>query len=216
MTEFVHENIRIIHGDCMNYMKDLPDNAFELSIIDPPYGIGADKMTLGNGKTKIYRGNNWDNKAPDVNYFIILQRISLNQIIWGINNFVETFHKNSRAWILWDKGTGDNDYSDGELAWTSFDKVLKIYKKSWVGANAKDGILRIHPTQKPVALYKWLLKNYAKETDRVIDTHLGSGSSAIAAWEFGCKEFVGIEIDREYYDAAVKRFKNHVAQKKLF
>jgi len=149
--------INLYNSDCTEAMSKMTDNQYDLAIVDPPYGIGADRMTLGNGKYKIYRGNNWDNNSPNKEYFNELLRISKNQIIWGINNFIGIFHINSRGWIVWDKGTGDNDYSDGELAWTSFDKVLKIFKKSWVGANAKDEHKRIHPTQKPIALYKWLL-----------------------------------------------------------
>ena len=204
--------IELLHIDCMAYMATLPDKAFNLAIVDPPYGIGANKMTLGNGKRVVFRGSNdWDVSAPSVEYFNELRRVSANQIIWGANNFVETFHVNGRGWIVWDKGTGDNDFADGELAYTSFDRVLKIFKKTWVGANAKDGIDRIHPTQKPIALYKWLLKNYAKEGDRILDTHLGSGSSAIASYDGGF-DFVGCEIDADYYNAALKRFNIHKQQ----
>ena len=208
--------VELLNIDCMTYMAGLPDKAFDLAIVDPPYGIGANKMTLGNGKRIVFRGgSDWDVTAPPIEYFNELIRVSVNQIIWGANHFVETLHLNSRAWIVWDKGTGDNDFADGELAWTSFDRVLKIFKKTWVGANAKDGIDRIHPTQKPIALYKWLLKNYAKEGDRILDTHLGSGSSSIAAYDGGF-DFVGCEIDKDYFDAAKKRFDIHCMQQKLF
>ena len=153
----------VYNEDCMIGMARYPDKHFDLAIVDPPYGIGVNKMTLGNGKKKVERGElDWDNIVPSVEYWKQLFRVSKNQIVWG-GNYMTDFLVPSRCWILWDKGTGDNDYADGELAWTSFDRVLKIYKHSWVGANAKNGHERIHPTEKPVQLYKWLLKNYAKE-----------------------------------------------------
>jgi len=212
MTEFIHENIRLIHGDCMDYMQDLPDNAFDLAIVDPPYGIGAGHKNFINSGNKhnrdIYRDVDWDTGIPDREYFEQLMRISKNQIICGGNYFNLP---PSRCWVVWDKGVSiDMSYAMAELFWTSFDEVTVIYKNN----NKTED--RIHPTQKPVQLYKWLLKNYATPDMKIIDTHLGSGSSAIAAWEYKCKEFVGIEIDKEYYDAGVKRFKNHIAQKKLF
>ena len=208
--------IELLNIDCMEYMATCKDKQFDLAIVDPPYGIGANKMQLGNGKRKIYRGSNdWDRTAPNETYFNELRRISKNQIIWGANNFTETFHINSTGWIVWDKGTGDNSYADGELAWSSFHKVLKIFKYTWVGANAKNETERIHPTEKPTQLYKYLLRNYATPDMNIIDTHLGSGSSAIAAYDFGC-DFVGCEIDKEYFEAAKKRFEVHKMQQKLF
>ena len=209
--------IELFNIDCMVKMAEYPDKYFDLAIVDPPYGIGANKMTLGNGNRRVFRGSNdWDASAPSIEYFNELRRISKNQIIWGANHFTETLHINSWGWIVWDKGTGDNDFADGELAWSSFDRVLKIFKKVWVGANAKDGIDRIHPTQKPITLYKWLLKNYSDPSHKIIDTHLGSGSSAIAAYDFRCAEFVGCEIDKDYYTAAVNRFKVHTLQYRMF
>jgi site-specific DNA-methyltransferase (adenine-specific) len=208
--------IELLNIDCMEYMKGVPDKYFDLAIVDPPYGIGANKMQLGNGKHKINRGSNdWDNESPDLIYFSELQRISENQIIWGGNYFANKIPI-SRGWIVWDKGTGDNDYADGELAWTSFDRVLKIFKKTWVGANAKNESNRIHPTEKPVQLYKWLLKNYAKPEFKIIDTHGGSMSSVIACYDFGITEMVCCEIDKDYFDAGCARFENFKAQLKLF
>ena len=207
-------DIKFIHGDCMEYMATLKDKAFELAIVDPPYGIGANKMQLGNGKRKIYRGkDDWDKEPPSEEYFKELFRVSKNQIIWGANHFISRIAIDSSCWIFWDKGTGDNDFADGELAWTSFKTTVRKFFKSWVGANAKerDEIDRIHPTQKPVALYQWLLKNYAKQGDKILDTHLGSGSSAIAADIMGF-DFVGIEIDADYYKAALDRFNRHKQQ----
>jgi len=138
----------IVHlGDCMDGMKNFPDKYFELAIVDPPYGIGVDKMTLGNGKNKIYRGAySWDESSPKGEYFSELYRLSKNQIIWGANYFPE-FIQGSRGWIFWDKGTGENDYSDGELAFTPFNKTLKKVFISWVGANGRDYGNRIHPPQ---------------------------------------------------------------------
>jgi site-specific DNA-methyltransferase (adenine-specific) len=215
MNEFESGKIKLMNCDCMDYMKSLPDNAFELAIVDPPYGIGANKMTLGNGKNKIFRGNSdWDATAPSKEYFAELFRVSKNQVIWGANHFISRFAKDSSCWVFWDKGTGSNDFADGELAWSSFNKTVRKFFKSWVGANAKD-YERIHPTQKPVKLYEWLLANYAKEGDRILDTHLGSGSSAIAA-HYGGFEFVGMELDPDYFQASVERFKRDTAQLDIF
>ncbi len=205
-------SVELLNCDCMEYMRDCADNSFDLAIVDPPYGIGANKMTLGNGKNKIFRGSDdWDAKPPSKEYFIELFRVSKNQIIWGANHFIEQFSKNSSNWIFWDKGTGSNDFADGELAWGSFDKTVRKFSKSWVGANAKDCGSRIHPTQKPKVLYDWLLKTYSEPNQRVLDTHLGSGSSAIAAHYFGC-DFVGMEIDKDYYTAACERFDRETRQ----
>ena len=201
--------------DCMEFMSTCKDKQFDLAIVDPPYGIGANKMTLGNGKRIINRGSaDWDLTIPSFDYWKELIRISKHRIVWG-GNYMTDFLMPSRGWVVWDKGTGDNDYADGELAWTSFDKVLKIFKYSWVGANAKNESNRIHPTEKPVQLYKWLLKNYAKEGDKILDTHLGSGSSRIACYDGGF-DFWGCEIDKEYFDASVKRFEIFKSQGKLF
>lgn len=201
--------------DCMEYMRQFPDKHFELCIVDPPYGIGVNKMTLGNGKNKVNRGNSdWDNQPPSVEYFIELKRVAKNQIIWGANHFISRMPWDSSCWVFWDKGTGSNDFADGEMAWTSFDSTVRKYFKSWVGANAKDESKRFHPTQKPVALYKWLLSNYAKPGDKILDTHLGSGSSRIAAYDMGF-DFYATELDKDYFDAQEKRFQNFKAQLKL-
>jgi site-specific DNA-methyltransferase (adenine-specific) len=199
-------NIDLIHGDCMEYMATLPDKAFELAIVDPPYGIGANKEKPHNG-WRDYGIKEWDNKIPPKEYFSELFRVSKNQIIWGGNYFTEFLQPTSH-WLLWDKGQREFSLADGELAWCSFNKALRIF----MIARAKiiqDG--RIHPTQKPVALYQWLLKNYAKQGDKILDTHLGSGSSAIAADIMGF-DFVGLEIDKDYYEAALDRFNRHKQQ----
>lgn len=204
--------------DCMEFMKTLPDKYFDLAIVDPPYGIGANKMQLGNGKRKIYRGkDDWDKEPPSEEYFKELFRVSKNQVIWGANHFISNIAIDSSCWIFWDKGTGDNDFADGELAWTSFKTTVRKFFKSWVGANAKerDEKDRMHPTQKPIALYEWLLNNYAKQGDKILDTHLGSGSSRIAAYNLGF-DFVGCEIDEDYFKAQEERFARHTAQGNLF
>lgn len=198
----------IFNMDCLEYMATLPDNAFALAIADPPYGIGANKMTLGNGKKRIYRGaTDWDDAAPPAAFFDELRRVSRNQIIFGANHFVETFHVNSSCWIVWDKGTGDNDFADAELAWTSFPSPVRKFYKSWVGANAKErtDAERIHPTQKPVALYAWILQKFANAGDTIFDPMTGSQSSRIAAYKAGF-DFVGCELDAEYFRTGCERF----------
>lgn len=206
------------HGDCLEAMKQMQDNQFDLAIVDPPYGIGANKMTLGNGKRKIFRGSDdWDANPPSKEYFKELFRVSKNQVIWGANHFIEQFSKNSSCWLFWDKGTGKNDFADGELAWTSFNGALRKIFKSWVGANAKEKneIDRIHPTQKPVYLYEYILEKYAKEGDKILDTHLGSGSIAIACHNRKF-DLTAFEIDKDYFDAASKRLKQHQQQLTMF
>ena len=197
----------------MELMARYPDNYFDLAIVDPPYGIGASEMTMGSGKNKKYkRGKNWDNETPNKDYFIELTRVSKNQIIWGGNYFQLPLTK---SWILWDKGIyWDCDFADGEMAWTSFERVLRIAKiryKGFLGADKE----RIHPTQKPVALYKWLLDKYAQQGNKILDTHLGSGSIAIACHDYGF-DLTACELDKEYFNKAMQRINNHTAQTKLF
>lgn len=205
----------VFNMDCIEGMKQYPDNYFELAIVDPPYGIGANKMTLGNGKKKIFRGNNdCDLEIPKQDYWNELFRCSKNQIVWG-GNYMTEYLKPTSSWIFWDKGTGENDFADGELAWTSLGGALRKVSKTWVGANAKDGLERIHPTQKPIYLYKWILTKWGKEGDKILDTHLGSGSSRIAAYDLGF-EFTGFELDEDYFKASEKRFKQHTDQLTLF
>jgi site-specific DNA-methyltransferase (adenine-specific) len=205
----------ITNEDNMELMARYPDKYFDLAIVDPPYGIGANKMTLGNGKKKIYRGqNDWDKTIPTKEYFDELFRVSKNQIIWG-GNYMTEFLKPTSSWLFWDKGTGENDFADGELAWSSFGGALRKLTKSWVGANAKDESERMHPTQKPIYLYKWLLDKYAKPTDKILDTHLGSGSIAIACHDYDF-DLTACELDKEYFDKAMQRINNHTAQQKLF
>ncbi len=202
----------VYNMDCMEAMRSFPDNFFDLAVVDPPYGIGVNKMQLGNGKRKIFRGkNDWDKCIPTSEYWAELFRISRNQIVWG-GNYMTEYLKPTSSWLFWDKGTGNNDFADGELAWTSLSGALRKITKSWVGANAKDGAERTHPTQKPIYLYEWLYMNYLPQGGKVLDTHLGSGSNRIAADKQGKIEFWGYEIDKEYLDASVKRFNEYKAQ----
>ena len=203
--------IELYNIDCMEYLKTLKDNAFELAIVDPPYGIGESNKKQRTRKKHvnrvIHKAKEWDNEIPSAEYFAELRRVSKNQIIWGANYMVEHLQP-SMGWIFWEKKIG-GDFSDGELAYTSFNRALKMYTK-WSGGNNK-----IHPTQKPVKLYEWLLMNYAKEGDKILDTHLGSGSIAIACHNLGF-DLVGCELDTDYYNAACKRLKQHQAQLTIF
>jgi site-specific DNA-methyltransferase (adenine-specific) len=199
--------------DCMDGMKRFPDKYFELAIVDPPYGIGMGGGLVGNSKIDYKQFAGCDQTPPEKEYFQELFRISKNQIIWGANHFIEQFNKNSSCWIVWDKIQPENfTMAMCELAWTSFDTPAKIYKKRVVGAD-KDG--RIHPTQKPVALYAWLLQNYAKKGDKILDTHVGSASSLIACHKLGF-DYVGFELDPDYYKAATARLEAVKSQISIF
>lgn len=204
----------------MDIMKGYPDNYFDLAITDPPYGIGFGTFnrtnTDGAGnryKANKYKQSDWDDSIPGDEYFIELQRVTTNQIVWGGNYFPCLWKNGCKGFIFWYKGNPVENFSDGELAWTSFNKVARKFDFRYYGGlegktSASD---KIHPTQKPIALYKWLLHHYATPGDRILDTHLGSGSSAIAAHQMGF-DFVGIELDQDYYNAACKRFKEQTAQ----
>ena len=205
--------IELLHTDCMSYMAGLPDKAFDLAIVDPPYGIGRDgsqRTTSTHGGRKAHAFKGWDSGAPGPDYFRELFRVSQDQIIWGANYMAEHLPP-SMGWIFWDKGQRICN-SDGELAYTSFPRALRVVEYNRVEL-LKDGT--IHPTQKPVALYRWLLKNYAKPGQRILDTHLGSGSIAIACDLEGF-DLVGCEIDADYIAGARKRLADHQAQPRLF
>jgi site-specific DNA-methyltransferase (adenine-specific) len=211
----------VTNEDCMEGMARYPDNYFDLAIVDPPYGIDINNQSQGKGggvaKKIEYTKKDWDKQAPDIDYFNELIRVSKNQIIWGANHFIEKIPYNASCWIVWNKDNGETDFADCELAWTSFKTAVRIFKWKWNGMlqqNMKDKEQRIHPTQKPVALYKWLLQNYAKQGDKILDTHLGSGSSRIAAYEMGF-DFTAFELDKEYFEAQEKRYKAHIAQLKM-
>ena len=209
--------------DCMEYMATLPDKAFELCIVDPPYGIG-ESGEKNYTRSKLATSQNYkafggqDKEPPPQEYFIELFRISKNQIIFGANHFISRMPHDSSCWVVWDKDNGENDFADCELAWTSFPKAVRQFTFRWQGmlqGNMLDKESRIHPTQKPVALYEWLLTHYAKPGDRILDTHLGSGSSRIACYNLGF-DFVGCEIDKDYFEAQERRFQAYTAQASLF
>jgi len=213
---------KIIHADCMDIMKDIPDKYFQLAIVDPPYGIGEDglKNHSRSGKTNatLYTPKEWDRETPNEEYYSELFRISKNQIIFGANHFISKIAFDSSCWIVWDKCNGENDFADCELAWTSFNTAVRIFRFMWAGmlqGNMKNKEIRIHPTQKPVALYKWLLKNYAKEGDKILDTHSGSGTTAIACVDMGFK-YLCIEKDKEYFEKSVERVNKELIKIKLF
>ena len=210
----------------MELMARYPDNHFELAIVDPPYGIDhankAGKMAgqkYGNAaaKKRNYEAKDWDTEIPSLEYFNELQRVSKNQIIWGGNYFAHLLSPKS-GWVFWDKDNGDNNFSDGELAWTSFDCGLRMKKVTWNGMiqyDMKNKEDRFHPTQKPIRIYEWLLMNYAKEGDKILDTHLGSGSIALACHNLNF-DLTACELDTEYYNAAMKRLKQHQQQLTMF
>jgi len=211
--------VRIYNRDCMEAMQGMKDNEYDLAIVDPPYGINVTNMNLGNGKNKTYDSKKkWDSRAPSQKYFSELQRISKHQIIWGANHFISKIPIDSSCWIVWNKENGNTVFSDCELAWTSFKTTVRMFSYRWQGiiqGNTKIKEHKIHPTQKPVALYLWLLQKYAERGWRILDTHLGSGSIAIACHDLGF-DLDGYELDKEYYDNAMKRFRLHSQQMKLF
>lgn len=183
------------------------------------YQGGIEGRKKGFKEVVRYKKKGWDKNSPDVEYFEELKRVSKNQVIWGANHFISKIPINSSCWIVWDKKINDNsDFADCELAWTSFGSAVRKFKYGWIGldyVNNKDAEKKIHPTQKPVKLYEWLLMNYAKEGDKILDTHLGSGSIAIACHNLGY-ELTACELDSEYFEAACKRIKEHISQPTLF
>lgn len=209
-------------------MARFPDNYFDLAIVDPPYGIGADENAFKNGVNckangfKEHKQSSWDNAIPTKQYFDELKRVSKNQIIWGGNYFTEHLPP-VMSWIIWDKMQYNFSFSHGEMAWNSFNTKLLIFKYARgnesgfapkIPSGMKQG-LNIHPTQKPIALYKYCLENFAKKGDKILDTHFGSGSIAIACHDYGF-ELTACELDPDYFKKSVQRLKNHVAQQKLF
>ena len=219
MTE---PNIEFLNIDCLHYMKQCEDKQFDLAIVDPPYGINMDgdinirkpdRKSTWDKKEK-YTRKDWDKETPSIEYWTELFRISKNQIVWGGNYFTDNLPI-SKCWVFWDKMFDKTfNFSHGELAWTSFDKQLLKYTIS-SKAETRGGKDRIHPTQKPKKLYEWLLTKFANEGDKIIDTHLGSGSIALACWNMKY-DLVGLEIDKEYYTKASKRLNQHKKQLTLF
>ena len=206
--------MKITNEDNMQLMARYEDNYFDLAIVDPPYGIGANKEKEHNG-WKSYGLKEWDNEIPKKEFFDELKRVSKNQIVWG-GNYMTEFLPPKMCWLLWDKGQRDFSLADGELAWTSFDKAMRIFEMPRATAmkDAKDNGGKIHATQKPVKLYEWILMNYAKEGDKILDTHLGSGSIAIACHNLGY-DLTACELDKEYYEASIKRINQHKAQLRI-
>ena len=213
----------VFNEDCMVGMSRYPDKYFELAIVDPPYGIGMGGSLNVNSKTNFIE-KEWDTAIPDDSYFIELKRVSVNQIIWGGNYFPFLWAVGCQGFIHWDKMNHHENRADGELAWTSFERPAMNFRYMWDGnrygfegkiKGVGKPTIRIHPTEKPIALYDFLLQNYAKEGDKILDTHLGSGSSRIAAYDMGF-DFTGFELDEDYFNAANKRFANFKSQGKLF
>ncbi|MEN6634429.1 MAG: DNA methyltransferase [Clostridiaceae bacterium] len=198
--------------DCLEAMREFPDKFFSLSVVDPPYGIDIN-MNMGRrkGEARKHDEKAWDNSIPNDEYFKELFRVSENQIIWGGNYFnLPT----SQAWIYWHKSVPEGvSFSDGELAWTSFDRALKEARIPYSGFNGSEG--KIHPTQKPISLYVWILKNYAKRGDKILDTHVGSASSLIACHRMGFEAW-GFELDVDYFRAASERLEKEKAMSPLF
>ncbi|GHV06274.1 methyltransferase [Clostridia bacterium] len=211
----------LYNADCMDAMKDFPDRFFDLAIVDVPYGINTGDYKRGGQQhghaaaaSTVYTRKDWYKAPPPASYFSELRRISKNQIVWGANHFISRLPLDSPYWIVWDKQNGDNGYADCELAWTSFKSAVRQFSFKWQGmlqGDMKNKESRIHPTQKPVALYRWLLQRYAAPGYKIIDTHSGSASSLIACWEMGL-DFIGFEIDTEYYTSANERLQSVMAQ----
>jgi len=214
-----------LNADCMNRKTGLPsypDNHFDLAIVDPPYGIGEDggtnKTRSKLAKSKDYGGKKWDDKPPSRAYFKELMRVSKNQIIWGANHFISRIPFDSSCWIVWNKMNGENDFADCELAWTSFRTSVRKFEFRWQGmlqGDMKNKTIRIHPTQKPEALYRWLLSNYARHGMRLLDTHVGSASSLVVFEEMGF-DYVAFETDKDYYRDSTARLEKFRRQGSLF
>ena len=217
LGDFQFDNVYQV--DCLLAMRSFPDNYFDLVITDPPYGIGENNSKnlsrVGLASPIDYGNFEWDNQPASDEQILELIRISKNQIIFG-GNYFNLYP--SPCWVVWDKDNGNNDFADCELAWTSHSSAVRKFKYRWAGMlqeNMKNKEIRIHPTQKPVQLYKWTLKNYAKPGMKIIDIHIGSGSSIIAFLDFGC-DWIGFEIDPDYHKAATERIERHKQQLKLF
>jgi site-specific DNA-methyltransferase (adenine-specific) len=208
----------------MQLMARYEDNYFDLAIVDPPYGIGFGTFNRTNKdsngvryKANKYKQSNWDDSIPNDSYFKELLRVSKHQIVWGGNYFPQLWLNGCKGFIFWNKGNPVPNFADGELAYTSFDKVAKMFDYRYYGnlEGNSSATKKHHPTQKPVKLYEWLLMNYAKEGDKILDTHLGSGSIAIACHNLGF-ELTACELDEEYFNAACKRIEHHTKQLRMF
>jgi site-specific DNA-methyltransferase (adenine-specific) len=207
------DDLDLRNCDCMELMAEYPDNWFDLAIVDPPYGINVNVSMgrrKGDKKSDYHKFAGGDTCSPDAPYFAELQRVSKNQIIWGANHFISKMPFDSPCWIAWDKGFSDEvTFATFELAWTSFTSTAKKFEGH---PNAQD---RIHPTQKPVKLYDWILSKYAKSGQKILDTHMGSGSIAIACHYAKC-HLTASELDEDYYNAAIERIERETSQTELF
>lgn len=201
--------INFYNEDCLEEMKKMQDNQFDLAIVDPPYGIGMDGKNNWSGSK--HEVKEWDNDAPSKEYFNELMRISKNQIVWGANHFISRMPFDSKCWLIWDKKNDGFSFADGEMAWTSFDTAVRFFRYHRCQQTDK----RIHPTQKPIKLYEWLLMKYANKGDKILDTHGGSHSIALACHNLNFDLDI-YEIDKDYHNAAKKRFKEHISQQRLF
>lgn len=207
--------VNFYNVDCLTFMKSVPDKHYDLAIVDPPYGINVN-MNAGRkkGEKKRYKEKKWDSTIPSDNYFKELKRVSKNQVIWGGNYFTQHLPP-SMCWICWNKNVPEGvSFSGFELAWTSFNSAAKMADIPYSGFVGLD-VKRIHPTEKPSKLYKWLLKKYAKQGDRIFDSHGGSCSIAIACHDYGFDLDI-CELDKDYFEAGKKRYENHVVQLKMF
>ena len=211
----ITEKIKVTNEDNMELMARYSDNHFDLAIVDPPYGIGYDgatKTSGSHGGRKAHKFKGWDKETPKKEYFDELFRVSKNQIVWGAN-YMNNFLPPSMGWIVWRKNRGNFSSSDCELAFSSFNRALREYTKNPLVLVREGGT--IHPTQKPICLYEWLLMNYAKEGDKILDTHFGSGSIAIACHRLGF-DLTACELDKDYFETSIKRIKQQIAQQRLF
>jgi site-specific DNA-methyltransferase (adenine-specific) len=217
-------NINFYNIDCMEFMQSIPDKHYDLAIVDPPYGIGENgskNQTRGKlAKSKNYKSFAGDDISPPTkDFFLNLNRISKNVIIFGANHFIQNIpNANSSYWIVWDKVNGDTDFADSELAYTTFKTAVRNFKFQWQGmlqGNMKNKEIRIHPTQKPVALYRWILQKYAKQGNKILDTHGGSGSIAIAC-ELEGYDLDLCELDTDYFKKLKQRYEDHCKQPRLF
>ena len=210
MNDYRQDKLKIYNADCMEIMSRYEDNYFDLAVVDPPYGLG-DSVVNSGGRFKKYanKNGNWDKEIPKKEYFNELFRVSKEQIIWGGNYFPLPPNK---CFLIWDKKQPQGiSFAMAEYAWASFDKVAQIFQERTQGQEG-----RFHPTQKPVKLYNWIYKNYAQEGQKILDTHLGSGSNAISAHYAKMGEFVGCELDKDYYEASIRRIYNETRQLELF
>ena len=222
MTTVAIGSVSVYLGDCMDFLRSVPDGAYDVAIVDPPYFNGPNKTGYygkGYSSLGVQRAKHYDTlsawEVPGTEYFQELRRVSRHQIIWGANHFASVFDSSGPGWIVWDKLNGESSFADAELAYSSFDKAVRVFRYVWngmhqgqYGGNRALNERRIHPTQKPVALYEWLLSKYCKPGQRILDTHFGSASLGVAAMNMGYR-LDGVEIDTSMFDASVSRLREH-------